>query len=294
MKIVTYNIQFGLGKDELFDLERIASAVDGADIIVLQEVERNWQRSSMVDQPEVLAELLYQYYWVYGPFFDVDASKHEANGKVTNVRRQFGNMILSKTPIISTRLFPLPKSIINDQRNMVVGMLEGVVDLPGGEALRIYNTHLSAKSAEDRIAQIHTIRKIITKAPDQGGAWTGPSTHPLWLEDNITPPMPEKFVLLGDFNLAPLDLEYDHLVRASRNECDLVDCWSLTGHEINKGVTFPSNKINSQRIDFAFVSATMQNLVLDAWIDETAQGSDHQPYWIKLESDTFTRFVDLL
>lgn len=239
MRIVTYNIQFGLGKDERFDLERIASEVADADIIVLQEVERNWQRSGMVDQPKILAQLLDQYYWVYGPFFDVDASHTEPEGKVINIRRQFGNMILSKTPIISTRLFPLPKSIINDQRNMVVGMLEGVVERPGGEALRIYNAHLSAKSAEDRIAQIHAIRKIITAAPKEGGAWTGPSTHPLWLEDKITPPMPEEFVLLGDFNLAPRDRGYDHLVQTSRDERNLLDSWHLTGHEINKGVTFP-------------------------------------------------------
>jgi len=35
MKIVTYNIQFGLGKDEQFDLERIAGEISGAYIIVL-------------------------------------------------------------------------------------------------------------------------------------------------------------------------------------------------------------------------------------------------------------------
>ncbi len=284
MKIVTYNIQFGLGKDELFDLERIASEIDGADIIALQEVECNWQRSGMVDQPKVLAELLDQYYWVYGPFFDVSASRREPNARIINIRRQFGNMILSKTPIISTRLFPLPKSIINDQRNMVVGMLEGVVEMPGGKALRIYNAHLSAKSADDRVAQIHTIRTIIASAPNEGGAWTGPSTHPLWLEDKVAPPMPGDFVLLGDFNLASRDPEYTHLVRTGHNECDLVDCWLLAGHDINKGVTFPANMINSQRIDFAFVDTTMQNLVINAWIDEAAQGSDHQPYWIELRS----------
>ncbi len=50
MKIVTYNIQFGLGKDGHFDLERVAGEVDGADIIALQEVERNWERSGYVDQ----------------------------------------------------------------------------------------------------------------------------------------------------------------------------------------------------------------------------------------------------
>jgi len=56
MKIVTYNIQFGLDKNELFDLEHIASEVDGADVIALQEVERNWQHSDMVDQPRMRAE----------------------------------------------------------------------------------------------------------------------------------------------------------------------------------------------------------------------------------------------
>lgn len=283
MKIVTYNIQFGLGKDGNFDLERIAGEVDGADIISLQEVERNWQRSGMVDQSKVLAELLDQYYWVYGPFFDIDASHRQPDDKVINIRRQFGNMILSKTPIISTRIFPLPKSIINDQRNMVVGMLEGVIDLQNSNALRIYNAHLSAKSADDRIAQIHTIRKIIANAPNEGGAWTGPSTHPLWLEDKITPPMPEEFVLLGDFNLPPQDREYDHLVRVDDNECMLLDSWTLAGREINEGVTYRANPKNSQRIDFAFVDKTMQHNVLGTRVDNDAQGSDHQPYWIELE-----------
>ena len=288
MKIVTYNIQFGLGKDELLDLERIASEVDGADIIALQEVERNWQRSSMVDQPKVLAELLDQYYWVYGPFFDVDASFQEPNGRIINIRRQFGNMILSKTPIIFTRLFPLPKSIINDQRNMVVGLLEGVVELPGGKPLRIYNTHLSAKSADDRITQIHTMRRIIASAPNEGGAWTGSSTHPLWVEDKGTPPMPEEFILLGDFNLSPMDHEYDHLIRSDHGECNLIDCWPLTGKKMYDGVTFQANTQTSVgiglRIDFAFVDRTMQNQILNVQIDERAQGSDHQPYWIELGS----------
>ncbi len=117
MKIVTYNIQFGLGKDGRYDLQRIASAVEGADIIALQEVERYWQRSGNVDQPALLGEILDQYYWAYGPSFDVDASTHDPNGRIDNVRRQFGNMILSKTPILSTRLFPLPKSALRQRHN---------------------------------------------------------------------------------------------------------------------------------------------------------------------------------
>jgi endonuclease/exonuclease/phosphatase family metal-dependent hydrolase len=39
MKIVSYNIHYAIGKDDRYDLERIATAVAGADIIALQEVE---------------------------------------------------------------------------------------------------------------------------------------------------------------------------------------------------------------------------------------------------------------
>ena len=284
MKIVTYNIQFGLGKDGRNDLGRIAREVRGADIIALQEVERNWQHSGFVDQPKVLSDLLKQYYWVYGPYFDVDASQKNIDGTIANVRRQFGNMILSKTPILSTRLFPLPKTIITDQRNMVMGMLEGVVGLGKGQALRVYNTHLSAKSASDRIAQIHCIRKVIAQAPGEGGTWTGSSAHALWLEDKIAPPMPDQFMLLGDFNHCASDPEYSHLVRRDEKECSLIDCWTLTGHEMHEGITFPASEPgDGQRIDFAFVGPSIQLKIRKSWIDGEAQGSDHQPFWIEAD-----------
>ena len=60
MKLVSYNIQYGRGRDGVFDLPRIADAVAGADVIALQEVERYWQRSGMVDQAGELAGLLGQ------------------------------------------------------------------------------------------------------------------------------------------------------------------------------------------------------------------------------------------
>jgi endonuclease/exonuclease/phosphatase family metal-dependent hydrolase len=50
MRLVTYNIQFGQGKDGRFDLERIAREVEGADVIAMQEVERYGKRSDLVDQ----------------------------------------------------------------------------------------------------------------------------------------------------------------------------------------------------------------------------------------------------
>ncbi len=310
MKIVTYNIQFGLGKDRRFDPERIASDVDGADIIALQEVERYWKRSGNVDQPAKLGKILNKYYWAYGPYFDVDASIPQPDGRIKNVRRQFGNMILSKTPILSTRLFPLPKSALRQRHNMVVGVFEGVVKLQRDGALRIYNAHLGARSQHDRVSQIISIRDTIRRAPAEGGAWTGDlahslwehHAHTLWEEDATPPPMPESFVLLGDFNLEAKDPEYDYLVgpkdgdlgRLSSSE-EFIDTWVAAGHDEGEGVTFPANLFHDpsssdapgMRLDYAFVDQSMESHVLGAWIDETARGSDHQPYWIELDYAPF-------
>ncbi len=101
MKLVTYNIQHGVGRDGRADLARIAEAVRGADVIALQEVERNYGPSGPPDQPAALEALLPEYYWVYGPAFDVDASARAPDGRVLNRRRQHCGMLLAKTPIVS-------------------------------------------------------------------------------------------------------------------------------------------------------------------------------------------------
>src|SRR5437762_10861455 len=103
MKFVTYNIQYGLGKDSRYDLARIAREVETADVIALQEVERHWQRSGCVDAPAVLASYLPEHHWVYGANLDVDASYRDPAGRLVNRRRQFGTMILSRAPIVSSR-----------------------------------------------------------------------------------------------------------------------------------------------------------------------------------------------
>ncbi len=106
--------------------------------------------------------------------------------------------------------------------------------------------------------------------------------------------MPEPFVLMGDFNLAAKDPEYDHLVgprdgdhgRSSSTE-NLVDTWVAAGHDENEGVTYTVDPSSSDgegmRVDYAFVDEPMRKRIVGARIDEAAQGSDHQPYWIDLD-----------
>jgi endonuclease/exonuclease/phosphatase family metal-dependent hydrolase len=109
MKLVSYNIRFGLGTDHRNNLERIAETVRDADIIGLQEVERFWKRGGMLDQPDILGGYLKEFYWAYCPAFDMDASERNEDGTVLNRRRQFGPMVLSRWPILSSRLIVFPK-----------------------------------------------------------------------------------------------------------------------------------------------------------------------------------------
>ena len=118
MEVISYNIQFGRGLDGRFDLERICDSIKGAEIICLQEVEASWQRSGNIDQAQAISELLPEYYAVYGSSFDVDNSYKADDGKVVNRRRQHGDMLLSRWPILSSRCFNLPKTHHNDKFNM--------------------------------------------------------------------------------------------------------------------------------------------------------------------------------
>ena len=71
MLLASYNIQYGLGRDEKYDLARVAKEIAHADIIALQEVERFWLRSGMLDEPAEIAARLPDHHWVFGANLDM-------------------------------------------------------------------------------------------------------------------------------------------------------------------------------------------------------------------------------
>lgn len=291
MKLVTYNIQYSLGKDGACDLERIAESVRGADIIALQEVIRNFSQLPDADQPAKIAELLPDYYWVYGPPVDVDASECDANGHVTNKRAQFGNMLLAKWPILSSRLLLLPRMRTYDKANFQCGMLEGVIDCPSGP-LRVYSIHLNHMNPAERIAQIDFMLSKLFDAPREGGSVSGSEVSKIASELRDVP-LPEDFVVLGDCNLTPDSDEYTRIVGENDYYCGsrivaqhLVDTWVQSGHSQDSGVTWydmTEDSASELRLDYGFVSAGLASKVKRAWIDNEAPGSDHQPTWFELD-----------
>lgn len=293
MKVVTYNIQWGMGRDGIVDLARIARAVSDCDIICLQELEMNWRRVEDADQVSALSALLPDHYLHFAPSVDVQDSQAKSGG----ARRQYGLLTLSRWPIASARVFPLPKYPIVGQLVDQSCLQELIVSVPGCP-LRVYHTHLNWISQRQRNLQIREIMKIVADAPQQGGPVAGfgvpeADYYDDWMavgpED--LPDMPVPAMIFGDFNMRPNAPEYDLLVGEAdafygrQSELHLFsDVMTVTGHAEDFGKTHPDDDgTGFMRIDHILVSGHLVPKVKRAWIDEDADGSDHQPVYAEID-----------
>lgn len=283
MRVVSYNIQFGTGKDGRVDLARIAAEIGNADIIALQEVERHASASGGTDQPAELAALFADHFWVYGAGVDLHGATEDDRGR----RRQFGNMVLSRWPILSKRDLLLPKVAYVDQLALQRSALEGVIETPLG-ALRVYSVHLGHVGAPERRDQIEALLAHVQTAPDDGGVVSGRRLSRHWTADGAPPPMPAPALVLGDFNLGPEDAEYALLAgpvdgkygRLTTSRL-LVDAWAAAGHDPAGGHTCVAHDGRPVRIDYCFMTPGLRDRLASVRVGAEAQGSDHQPLHVE-------------
>lgn len=279
--IVSYNIQYSLGADDHFDLKRCIDVVRDADIICLQEIDRNWRRTNMADQFAEVQALLPDRYCVFGPSLDVDASGISSDGSVVNRRRQSGQMTASRFPIASSRPIHLPKDNTLEAMNSWCAALETVILMPD-KAVRIINLHLTDVSEPNRVSQISALLKHCENATTEGGAWNGKewdeASREHWQLNDPVPSMPVEIIFTGDFNDETNSRTLEIMRRA-----EFRDTWQATANS-PAGVTFKTNPEQGtdrdMRIDFIFVSPQFQ--IVESHIDQTTRASDHQPVWAKL------------
>jgi endonuclease/exonuclease/phosphatase family metal-dependent hydrolase len=286
VRFATYNIQYGRGRDGRFDLPRIAGELRGAEVIALQEVERYWQRSGHVDQPQELARLLGFDYWVYGAGVDLHLLAPPA-GAPPGARRQFGNMLLSRSPILYSRNHLLPKYASTGPMSLQRSALETVLQI-GTRALRVYSVHLTHLSAQTRLAQIDQLLQIHTNACREGAPIACGPIKAEWVDEGLPVAMPREAVLMGDFNMESDSDEYQRICgprspyggRISNPE-GFVDAWVASGRDEDEGVSADIHG-RDVRLDYCFVSTALVDAIGAVRIDVDARGSDHQPVWMEL------------
>ena len=284
MKIVTYNIQFGCGRDGKVDLDRIVEAVHDADVIALQEVDRYWPRSGDMDQVKLIVEKLPGFDFAYGPGVDqAITGKVGTDGRPT--RRQFGNLLISRGPIGYVRHHLLPKFASIGPLSIQRSALECAIQTDCGP-IRFYSLHLTHLSAETRMPQVSSLLRLHREAQMEGAPVCGDANGSYWHDGVAKAPPPDAAILLGDFNFQPDSREYAEMVGPLSpyggrvtHPLGFVDAWTMADGEDDTGYTADVEGAPA-RLDYAFVSASLCDRIRSCWVDRDADGSDHQPLWL--------------
>jgi endonuclease/exonuclease/phosphatase family metal-dependent hydrolase len=286
MKIVSYNIQYGIGLDGKYDVGRIADAVRGADVIALQEVTRNNPRNGDRDMVAEIGEALPDYFAAYGSNFEVNIGSRLENGRAISTSFQLGNMVLSKTPIHLSRNLLLPRSRSLETMNFQRGALEALIETPLG-FIRFYSTHLDHRSPVERQGQIRFLRQRLLNYALEGGGLSG--IPEIGLPDL---PYPEAFIVMGDFNMLPGSPEYVELAGRPDHEFGMPLTADLAVDVAQRLavadlITWvdpdrPGDKSRHKCIDYIFTSASLAKSLQRLWSDRDAVGSDHLPLWAEL------------
>lgn len=205
IRVLNYNIRYGLGMDDLLDLRRIAGIIleTEADLVALQEVDVGVERSYRFDLMKILSG-----YTGLEPVFYKNIP-HQGG--------EYGNGILSRYPVISSRNLHLVLEGDGEQR----GLLQAEVVIKG-QKLAFMNTHLDHRP--DDTQRLASVEQIIEAKRSYRG-------------------MP--VLISGDFNDTP-DSETHEKMRTY-----FEDAWELMGE--GDGFTFPSDDPN-RRIDYVFYS----------------------------------------
>lgn len=148
--VLTLNIHSGSG-----DLAQIAAEIQAwqADVVLLQEVDRDRTHSGNQDQAAWLGEKLGMH-----AVFGANAAMEAAHdGRPAGM---LGNAILSRFPVTDSANLALPRPAGTQQR----GLLRATIDL-GDQLVDVYATHLDHTSPDARIPQAQAIHEVVRTDP---------------------------------------------------------------------------------------------------------------------------------
>ncbi|MEM7353203.1 MAG: endonuclease/exonuclease/phosphatase family protein [Acidobacteriota bacterium] len=223
LRVMTFNIHCGIDPWGHLGLEAIAQAIEAEapDVVALQEVSRGWVANGSVDAVAWLARRLAMPY-----VFDGTADP------------LWGNVILSRRPILDWRIHPLPTEELLIRR----GLLAARIELEGAEPIELIVTHFHHPRTGGAVRELQS-RALLD----------------FWQER-------ERTVIVGDFNARPGEPEIELLRRAGLRE--VIDLAAIL-----PGYTHSALRPR-QRIDYIWISP---DLAASAVAVPAVTASDHLP-----------------
>ncbi len=172
LKIMTYNIHYGVGRDNHYRLNRIIEVIknEDPDVVALQEVDKKLPRTNFDDQPEIIADAL-------GMHFHHCVNRRIGDG-------EFGIATLSRFPFQENQRHDLSFRTRFRLRHVEPrGALHSEIILNSAH-LHMFNLHLGLGIRE----RIYQRRKLLSES--------------ILLNGSLQNPM----VILGDFNDRPISV----------------------------------------------------------------------------------------
>lgn len=159
LTVVTYNIQNGFSRENRWDLEAIATTIEGLkpDVVLLQEVGRGWFALGWADQAGWLSDRL-----------DMEMAFGAASGDDL-----WGNAILSTAPLLEAEVVKYSST-----QNLRRGLVSATLPFAGGEAW-VASTHLDNPSDAGQV-RIDQVTQLL-------GVWDGVTPAVIGGDFNMTP-----------------------------------------------------------------------------------------------------------
>ena len=208
-KFMMWNIHTAIGDDDIFQINRLIQGIkeNDPDILGLNEVDLGAIKTSFVDLPSFIAHKLNMYY-----FFGFTFYKH------------YGDVILSKYPILKAEIIPLPLAIPSERPR---SLIRAEIQI-NSSIWVIFVTHLSTNS-DDRLVQVPFIVNEIEK------------------EISF-----ERIIWMGDFNLEPDSTEYSLI--NSTSILNFTDTYRLLNSDPGYTGDFDDAHNPHKRIDYIMCS----------------------------------------
>jgi endonuclease/exonuclease/phosphatase family metal-dependent hydrolase len=150
LRVATWNIA-GARREQTnqVDLDAVLTAVRalGADLLAVQEVDRNLARSGRADQPAVIAQALgADWFWSYAPALVGDDFRPLVGPDPGGPA--YGNLLVSRLPLAAVEHLRFPPAGGGEQRTALLATIQ-----VGSRSLTVAGTHLSNK-------QGHNVRQL--------------------------------------------------------------------------------------------------------------------------------------